>query len=166
MKKDANGKEKDVQIDTPVASLHVNKEVSATDTGLPVYPGSHRVEEALSDNNEGATVNVLTGIFGMKVTAVKYETDDPVDKVKDYYRSQLQKYGNYIECKANTIAISPGAEGDSNSKNLVCEQTSGDNIELKAGTPHNQHAVAIEPLDKGSRYALVYLQIHEKKDTI
>jgi hypothetical protein len=165
VKKDADGKEKNVEIDTPIARLHVDKGPNASDTGLSVYPGSRRVEDGLDGNEKGATVSILTGLFGLKVVAVKYQTDDSVEKVKDYYRSQLQQYGNYLECRANTVAINPGIGDDSHSNRLVCEQNSGNNIELKAGTRNNQHAVAIEPLAKGCKYALVYLQMHSDNDS-
>jgi hypothetical protein len=79
------------------------------------------VEEEFNGNEKGATINILTGIFGLKVVAVKYETDDPVDKVKDYYRAQLEKYGNFVECRANTVAINPGFGNDNHSDALVCE---------------------------------------------
>ena len=165
IQKHANGKEKTVEIDTPLASLRVNKDVTASDTGLPAYPGSRRLDDELDGNEKGATVSFLIGIFGLKVVAVKYETDDSVEQVKDFYRTQLQKYGNLLECRANTVAINPGI-GDAQSDHLTCEQHSGNNIELKAGTPHNQYAVAIEPLAKGCKYSLVYLQMHDKGETI
>lgn len=166
VKKDAKGKDKTVQIDTPIASLHVDKRLSANDTGLPVYPGSRRVADIFNDEDQGAIVNIFTSFLGLKVVAVKYQTDDPVEKVKDYYRSQLQQYGNLLECKADTVAINPGFGNDSHSNALTCEQKSGSNFELKAGTRNNQHVVAIEPLTKGCKYSLVYMQIQGKGSTI
>ena len=42
--KDANGKEKTVQVDTPFGGVHVNTDTTtASDLGLPVYPGAEVV---------------------------------------------------------------------------------------------------------------------------
>ena len=42
--KDANGQEKTVQVDTPFGGVHVNTDqVSASDLGLPAYPGAEIV---------------------------------------------------------------------------------------------------------------------------
>ena len=39
--KDANGEDKNVQVDTPFGGVHVNtNQTSAADLGLPVYPGA------------------------------------------------------------------------------------------------------------------------------
>ncbi len=165
VKKDANGNEKNVQIDTPVASLHVSKDATANDTGLPVYPGARQLEK-VDGNDKSANVNIQTGFFGLKVVAVEYQTDESVEKVKNYYDDQLKKYGNLLECRAGTVAVNPGFGDDSKSEALTCEQTSGSNFELKAGTPHNQHVVSIQPNGKGCKFALVYIQMHGKEATI
>ena len=166
VKKTADGKGKNVQIDTPVAHLHVSENADASETGLPVYPGARASDEDNDQNHHNANVNIATGFFGLKVVAVKYESDDSVDQVKDYYRRQLEKYGNFLECRANTVAVNPGFGDDSKSDALVCEQNSGDNLELKAGTKRNQHVVAIEPQGKGCKFTLVYVQMHGKDTTI
>lgn len=166
VQKTANGKGKNVQIDTPVARLHVSEDADASETGLPVYPGARMSQEDNDQNHKNANVNIATGFFGLKVVAVKYESDDSVDKVKDYYRRQLEKYGNFLECRANTVAINPGFGDDSKSDAPVCEQNSGDNLELKAGSKKNQHVVSIEPQGKGCKFTLVYVQMHGKDTTI
>jgi hypothetical protein len=166
VKKTADGKGKNVQIDTPVAHLHVSENADASETGLPVYPGAKVFNEDDDQNHQNANVNIGTSFFGLKVVVVKYESDDSVDKVKEYYRRQLEKYGNFLECKANTVAINPGFGDDSKSDALVCEQNSGDNLELKAGSKRNQHVVSIEPQGKGCKFTLVYVQMHGKDTTI
>lgn len=166
VKKTADGKGKNVQIDTPVARLHVSEGADASETGLPVYPGARVSDEDNDQNHQNANVNIATGFFGLKVVAVKYESDDSVEKVKDYYRQKLEKYGNFLECRANTVAINPGFGDDSKSDALVCEQNSGNNLELKAGSKNNQHVVSIEPKGTGCKFTLVYVQVHGKDTTI
>ena len=45
VKKDGEGKEKKVDIETPVGGLHVTKDADVRDIGLPVYPGARRKEQ-------------------------------------------------------------------------------------------------------------------------
>lgn len=166
VKKDANGKEKNVQIDTPVGHLHVSEDAKASDTGLPVYPGARVLQKENDGDNKSANVNILTGFFGLKVVAVEYETDDAVEKVKDYYQGQLKKYGNVLVCRTSADSSTSFNDNDSKSQALVCEQNSGNNFELKAGIRDNQHIVSIESRDKGCKFSLVYLQMHGKETTI
>jgi hypothetical protein len=166
VKKSADGKDKNVQIDTPVARLHVSEDANASETGLPVYPGAHVTRKEDNGNNDNANLNILTGFFGLKVVAVSYESDAPVENVKAYYKSQLKKYGNVLECRTSGPDASANYGDDSKSASLTCEQTSGDDLELKAGTRNNQHIVSIEPQQKGCKFSLVYVQIHGKETTI
>jgi hypothetical protein len=166
VKKDANGKDKNVQIDTPVASLHVSNDAKASDTGLPVYPGSTLVPKEDNGNNSDANLNIQTGFFGLKVVAVAYESDDSVEKVKGYYQSQLKKYGNVLECRSSGYSAGTNFRDDSKSETLTCEQSSGNNYELKSGIRDNQRIVSIEPRDKGCKFTLVYVQMHGKETTI
>ena len=53
VKKDSEGKEKKVDIETPMGGLHVTKDADVRDIGLPVYPGARRKEHS-DDNNETA----------------------------------------------------------------------------------------------------------------
>jgi hypothetical protein len=52
---------------------------------------------------------------------------------------------------------------DSKSKELKCEgDNSGNVIELKVGTQEKQHIVSIQPKDKGTDFALVFVQTRGK----
>ena len=53
------------------------------------------------------------------------------------------------------------------SEELKCDgNNQGKTIELKAGKKSNQHIVAIDPKDKGADFALVYVRLRGKEDTI
>jgi hypothetical protein len=83
--KEESGGKKEVAIQTPLGSTKVTKETDPAFIGLPVYPGAVRVE-----GHDSASVNLeLPGEENVQVAAVKFETDDPVEKVKDYYKKQL-----------------------------------------------------------------------------
>ena len=62
-----------------------------------------------------------------------------------------------------------GGIGDLVSEQLKehsAKYNNGKTIELKAGKKSNQHIVAIDPRDKGADFALVYVRLRGKQDTI
>ena len=89
VKKDSEGKEKNVDIETPVGGLHVTKEADVRDIGLPVYPGARRKERSDDNDTNSAHVNISTSLFGIKVVAIEYLSDDPPEKLVAYYKDQL-----------------------------------------------------------------------------
>jgi hypothetical protein len=172
VKKDSEGQEKKVDIETPIGQLHVSKSADVRDTGLPVYPGARRKEKGDDGNESSANVNISSELFGLKVVAIEYLSDDPPEKLIDYYTGQLKKYGNVLVChtsKSTGDDIDPDPDDSNNAKTLKCE---GDNhgkvIELKVGTRQNQHIVSIKPADsgKGTDFGLVYVQTRGGKDTL
>jgi hypothetical protein len=165
VKKSDDGEDKNVDIRTPVGSIHVDKGASANDTGLPVYPGARPKKEEKNDSDEkNANVNLSAFGFGLKVVAIEYESDDPPDKLVAYYKDQLKKYGSVLECHTSGH-VSYSRHDSDKSKALTCDQDDGKNIELKVGTEDNQHIVAVQSEGKGSSFALVYVRTHGR-DTI
>lgn len=82
---DAGGR-KGVSIRTPVGSLEVKPQVDESRIGLPVYPGATRVEDEGS-----ASVHVdLPDAKSLRVYAARFETEDPLEKVQDFYAEQLR----------------------------------------------------------------------------
>jgi hypothetical protein len=168
VKKDNNGEEKKVDIETPVGGIHVSKGADARDTGMPVYPGARAKEDDKSGNEKSANVNISAGFFGLKVVAVEFLSDDPPEKVTAYYKDKLKKFGTILECHTTNrhgdsgdVDVNMGKDDDKkDSQRLTCEQNSGPTIELKVGTKQNQHLVAISPQEKGkgTDFALVYVQ--------
>jgi hypothetical protein len=167
VKKEKNGQEKQVDINTPVGGIHVSKDADATEIGLPVYPGAHVKEEDSSGHPENARVNLSGFGYGLKVVAMKYASDDPPSKIVAFYREQLKKYGSVLECHTSSLDLSMKfSDRDRGSRELTCQGASGSNVELKAGTPQNQHIVAVEPDGKGSSFSLVYVRTHSKEAEI
>lgn len=153
----ADNKDKKVEIKTPFGQLKVNTgDVDAKDTGLPVYPGARRVPNEQHDSG-AANVNISSGFFGLKVVAIKFDSDDSPDKVLGFYRDKVKAYGGqFLECRGMTIDI----HGDnSDDRELTCGNhgEGGDAVELKAGTPSRQHIVSVKPHGSGSEFALVYV---------
>jgi hypothetical protein len=161
-----NGK---VDIETPIGGIHVNEQADVRDTGLPLYPGA-RQKANTDHDSKSANVNISSGFFGLKVVAIEYESDDPPSKVLAFYRDQMKKFGNIVECRTNKhggdVTSKAGGHQDG-SRPVSCESdNSGNIVELKTGTDDNQHLVSVEPGGKGSDFALVYVHTRGKQGEI
>jgi hypothetical protein len=87
---------KEVSIKTPVGNVEIHQATEANlgMLGLPVYPGAKRVTE---NGNASLTANFGTrNLVG--VLAARFETRDPVWKVRSFYEDQLgNRVTRYIE---------------------------------------------------------------------
>jgi hypothetical protein len=154
-------------------SFHAGNDANPRDIGLPVYPGAHLKLDEKQDKN-AANLALFTSAFGFKLLVLSYTSDDSADKIISFYREKLKKYGNVIECHNSDSGDDPHIDADAKedsgkSKELKCDgDNKGDNIELKAGTEDNQHAVAIHPnkSGNGATFALVYVHVRGKKADI
>ncbi|MCU1285132.1 MAG: hypothetical protein JWO13_1482 [Acidobacteriales bacterium] len=168
-----DGKNKNVSISSPFGGLKVRTDqVDPKDTGLSVYPGA-RLKPDTDEHHEGkANVNIDTPWFGVKVVALTYLSDDPQEKVWEFYKKDLSKYGKVLECKPG----SPDMSQQRKDKNdLTCDKGSdkkGMNIQandtqLKVGSEDRQRVVGFKPSGNGTEFSLVYVITHgEKKDSI
>ena len=172
VKKNEDGEDKKVDIETPVGGIHVSKDADVRDVGLAVYPGARKKQKDSSGDEKSANVNISGPGFGVKVVAVEYLSDDSPDKLIAYYRDQLKKYGSVLECHTSKhggdVGVNKMSHQDKKeSRKLTCDNDdSGKTVELKVGTEDNQHIVAVEPQGKGSSFALVYVQTHGKEGMI
>lgn len=163
VKKEQNGEDKRVDISTPVGGIHVSKGADVADVGLTVYPGARPKPDDSNGNGKSANVNISGFGYGLKVVALEYQSDDSPAKLIAFYKDQLKKYGNVLECHTEHLDVNTDIKGsDHHSNELTCEGGSGSNIELKVGTKENQHIVAVEPDGKGSSFSLVYVRTHGK----
>ena len=173
VKKEANGQDKQVDINTLVGGVHVSKEADVSDIGLAVYPGARLREKDSDGSDKSANVKISGFGYGLKVLALEYESDDSAAKVLSFYRERLKKYGSVLECHTskgnwniNLNAHQTFSGSKNNSKELTCDGTGGDEIELKVGRSDDQHIVAVEPREKGSNFSLVYVRTHGKDSDI
>lgn len=176
--KDDKGGDKRVDISTPMGNLKVrNDNVSAKDTGLPVYPGAEIKPKNEHDDNK-ANVNIDTPFFALKVVALTYTSQDDPQKVLGWYRDQMKSYGKFVECKGQYNARGAHGKDDldkpvscedrvdihGDSTNVSTKSSDANSVELKAGTNGNQHIVAVKPKDKGSEFSLVFVRVRGGKE--
>jgi len=156
--------DKHVDIQSSAGDLHLGNDADAKKVGLPLYPGARLRHD--EENSSAANLSLFTEAFGMKLVLAKYDSEDAPGKIIDFYREKLKKYGKVIECHTREHG---GAHADFNddensqaehANEVKCEgDNTGPVTELKVGTEHNQHVVAIEPKSSGggSTFALVYV---------
>jgi hypothetical protein len=157
--KDSNGKEKNVQVDTPFGGVHVNTDqITAADL----------VKD--KEHDKSADVNMGFGEWTLRVRAVNYSTPDPQDKVVAFYKKSLSRYGDVITCQGNSPVGTPTAT----SEGLTCADDGGHGhvqindkdigrhhgLQLKAGSKRHQHILGFEdPIEGRTRFALVALDL-------
>ena len=155
-KEDAD--KKDVKIETPFGNMQVKaNEKTPADTGLAQYPNS-RLKEKSGDDTNSANVDMSFGPFGMKVVAATFITPDSPDKVLEFYRKEMSKYGRVLECKGDI---------DDKGDELVCSGSKrhmgDDEIELGTGNKQRRHIVGVKPRGGETEFSLVYLQLRGKE---
>jgi len=167
--KDHDGDNSKVDISTPIGGIHVNEDADVRDIGLAVYPGARKKEKTNDHDSKSANVNISSSLFGVKVVAIEYESDDPPEKVLAFYQDQMKKYGRVVQCRTNKHGgdLTVHAGHKDGSHEVTCEgDNAGNVVELKAGTEDNQHLVSVEPQGKGTDFALVYILTRGKEGTI
>ena len=171
VKKNADESDKKVDIETPFGGIHVSKEADVKDIGLPVYPGARPAKEESDQEEQSANVNISSSVFGLRVVAQQFESDDSPDKLIGFYSNELKKYGKVLDCKGswhgggNVSVHHDGSEKESHE--LTCDNDSdGRTTELKVGVKENQRIVAIKPEGKKTKFALVHVQVRGKDNMI
>jgi hypothetical protein len=164
----SSDQDKHLDIHSSAGDLHVGDDADAQKAGLPLYPGA-RIRH--DKDNENANVGLLTDAFGIKFVIAKYESDDAADKIIDYYRERLKKFGKVVECHTKDhVGMHADFDDDDDKsdhrpREVKCEgDNSGPITELKVGTERDQHAVSIEPKEgHGSKFTLVYVHTRGKQ---
>ena len=136
------------------AGVTLATEASAKDIGLPLYPGSRRHKDKDNDSSAG-NFGLWGGGSGFKLIVLKMESDDSLEKIADFYKKALAKYGKVLDCSHPAPAAAKSAPDDQ----LSCADDKPDKggALFKAGTKQKQHLVAVQPAAHGSLYQLVYL---------
>ncbi|WP_231737811.1 hypothetical protein [Terracidiphilus gabretensis] len=176
--KGANGEEKKVQVDTPFGGIHVNTDqTTASDLGLPLYPGATLV--ANDEKHKSADVHMGFGEWQLRIRAVSYGTPDDGDKVAEFYKKALGRYGDVLTCKNKQPVGTPivTAEGlscaddsnkgvnvnvnDDDDKNKGTHFNIHEGIELKAGSKRHQHIVSVQDKKEDGKtvFAMVALDL-------
>lgn len=160
-----------VDIQTPMGSLNVHTQIDPKDIGLALYPGARQVSDDSDHNDSSANVNISSPLFGVKVIAAKFQTDDSPDKVLQFYRKELAAKGKMIECPDGVDADVKGNDASEWKQEVRCRNTpepgrvTGE-VDMAVGTRNHHHIVNVKPDGKGSRFALVYVETRGERQTM
>ncbi len=158
------GGNKKVDIKTPFAEIHVGTDTEAKDTGLSDYPGAKPKNDEENDKHR-ANISIGGEEFGLRVVTASFTSEDPPEKVIDFYRKDLKRYGTVLEC---TKGIREDHHHDDD-RQIRCSDTGREEpgkLDLAVGIPEKQRIVSVKPNGKGTEFALVYIQIKGKKETL
>jgi hypothetical protein len=146
------------------AGLIVSARATAKELGLPLYPGAVPHKEK-DDDSPAANLGLWGNSFGFKLVVLKMESKDSPQKVAEYYRKALAKYGPVLDCTNPSETPHPK---DDKSNALTCGDDKPDKggMLFKAGTKAKQHIVGVQPDGPGTLFQLVYLEDRssEKKE--
>lgn len=135
------------------AGIIVSGKATPKDVGLPSYPGAKPYKESGNDS-DSARLGLWGGSFGFKLAVVKMESNDPPEKITQFYRKALGKYGDVLDCTNGRKDVTK--QGDSDA--LTCDNDKPEKGALyEAGTRQKQHIVAIQQNGAGSRFQLIYV---------
>lgn len=162
----ANGD--NVRVSTPFGSVHVktDNDANVVGIGLSTYPGAVAVKDDDGKDKDAADVNLNFGDFHLGVKAASFQTSDSPDKVEAFYRKDMARYGDVLECEGNKTVGQPTRTA----QGLTCNDNDHHNHEfhvsadhqhpeLRAGSPEHQHIVGIEPRHGGTKIGLVALDL-------
>ena len=171
----ANGD--NVQVRTPFGSVHVktDNDANVAGIGLTSYPGAVPVKDDNGKDKDAADINLNFGDFHLGVKAATLQTSDSPDKVEAFYRKDMARYGDVLECEGNQTVGQPTrtsqgltCRDNDHGKHEIHVSAGHDHPELRAGSPEHQHIVGIEPKDGGTKIGLVALDLpnhHDQSDS-
>jgi len=140
------------------AGVVFSKQATSKEVGLPVYPGAkaHKDEK---DDSPSMQMGLWGSTFGFKLAVMKMESNDTTEKIAEFYKRALAKYGPVLNCSGPSSKAGAKDKGGSSNK-LACDDDKPEKggLVFKAGTKEKQHVVGIQPNGQGSLFQLVYVE--------
>ena len=139
------------------AGVVMSGEADAKDVGLPLYPGSRRHKDKDEDST-GANLGLWGGGSGFKLVVLKMESDASPDRIADYYKKALAKYGKVLDCSHPSPSDTDASKNGS-PEPISCDEGNSEKggMVFKAGTKEKQHIVVIKANGQSSLYQLIYV---------
>jgi hypothetical protein len=138
------------------AGVTFSKQATPKEAGLPAYPGA-KLHKDEKDDSASVQMGLWGGSFGFKLAVMKMESNDGPEKIAEFYKKALTKYGTVLNC---SDASQGAKDKDGSSNKLTCDDDKPEKggLVFKAGTKEKQHVVAIQPNGSGSLFQLVYVE--------
>jgi hypothetical protein len=144
--------------DKDSAGVIFSKQATPKEVGLPVYPGA-KLHKDEKDDSASVRMGIWGSTFGFKLAVMKMESNDAPEKIAEFYKKVLAKYGTVLNCSdASQKASTKEKSGSSNQLECDDDKPEKGGLLFKAGTKEKQHLVAIQPNGQGSLFQLVYVE--------
>jgi hypothetical protein len=140
------------------AGVTFSKQATSKEVGVPVYPGA-KLHKDEKDDSPSVQMGLWGGSFGFKLAVMKMESNDAPEKIAEFYKKALARYGTVLNCSDASPKTSAKEKSGSSNK-LECDDDKPEKggLVFKAGTKEKQHVVAIQPNGTGSLFQLVYVE--------
>jgi hypothetical protein len=146
----------------PAQRLEDPRQDRAGSKGLPVYPEARVApERSVFDRGRG-TVSVENASVS-QLEAARYVSNDPPEKILDYYRNRMRSLGEVIQCnggKNTRVDVKLDDQALSNPAGCDANNFGENATELKVGDEANQHIVAVRARGHGAEFSLVHVRRH------
>src|SRR5882724_10708125 len=142
------------------AGITLSKQATPKEVGLPAYPGA-KLHKDEKEDSPSVQMGLWGSTFGFKLAVMKMESNDTPDKIAEFYRKALSKYGTVLDCSdPSRQAADKDKAGSANRLECDDDKPEKGGLVFKAGTKAKQHIVAIQPNGQGSLFQLVYVEAH------
>jgi hypothetical protein len=144
--------------DKDSAGVVFSKQATSKEVGLPVYPGA-KLHKDEKDDSASVRMGIWGSTFGFKLAVMKMESGDAPEKIAEFYKKALAKYGTVLNCSDGSQK-SGGKDSNGASNKLQCDDDKPEKggMVFKAGTKEKQHVVAVQASGQGSLFQLVYVE--------
>src|SRR4029077_12032461 len=121
------------------AGITFSKQATPKEVGLPAYPGAklHKDKDE-KDESPSVQMGIWGSTFGFKLAVMKMESNDAPEKIAEFYKKALVKYGRVLNC--SDPRQKPSAK-DSNKLECGDDKPEKGGLLFKAGTKEKQHLV-------------------------
>ena len=137
-------------------NLYAHDQATAADVGLPAYPGARPYREN-SETQSSANLGFSSPAFGIELVVASFATNDQPERVAEFYRKALSRYGDVVNCSDPANRKSAKNRDD----DLSCDSSDAKKIVYKVGTKKNLHIVSVETVDECTRYSMVYIRVRD-----
>lgn len=153
-------------------ALHANSHATATDIGLPEYPGAAPYKNPDDKDSDSAVdLGFTFGSAHFMVKAASYTTRDSPAQVLDFYRKPLSRYGQVLECDHGhpvgslTVTHTGLTCNDDVGIHSGSKDDSSGGHELRAGQPTRYRLVGIDESHAGStHFGMAYIELPKGSD--
>jgi hypothetical protein len=148
-------------------SVHASSEVTPDAIGLPVYPGA-KLAAKHGDDDAAFDIGFAFGDTRFRLEGISYDSDDSPDRVLEFYRNALARYGDVLECdhgravgslSVTSSGLRCSGNNGAHKVNIDGRLDSSKDHDLRAGSPDEFRIAGIDAsYIKSSRFVIMYVK--------